>query len=105
MWDYVTFFRNNPDKLNILVDYIQSMKMKMNTKIMKTIDVLYNVPSDGSDFELIKYAGIVNKLITDTNENKLKKEKQLNEISDDDSNIKQNYNPDYNQREYAFYKY
>ena len=102
MWDYVTFFRNNLDKLNILVDYIQSMKMKMNTKIMKIIDVLYNVPSDGSDFELIKYAGIVNKLITDTNENKLKKEKQLNENSDDDSNIKQNYDPDYNQREYAF---
>nr|QBK88479.1 MAG: YqaJ-like recombinase domain protein [Mimivirus LCMiAC01] len=41
MWDYVIFFRENPDKTEILTEYINSMPIKYNKKIMKIIEELY----------------------------------------------------------------
>lgn len=41
MWDYVLFFRENNDKLKILLDYIDSMPIKKNKSIMETIENLY----------------------------------------------------------------
>ncbi len=42
MWDYVLFFRQNKDKLDILVQFIESRVVKNNKKIMAVIEKLYN---------------------------------------------------------------
>ena len=44
MWDYVIFFRNNKDKLNLLVEYIETQKYKKDqeNKIMNIVDKLYH---------------------------------------------------------------
>jgi len=69
MWDYVEFFRADSHKTDILVKYIDSLKMKYNNKIMKVVEELYNVPKDTSD-------DLINKLIENKNKkNMLKDEK------------------------------
>jgi len=42
MWGYVIFFRKNPDKLDLLLDFINTRKIKYNKEIMKFIENLYD---------------------------------------------------------------
>ncbi len=42
MWKYVEFFRKNSDKLDILVGYIDSLKIKTNKKIMAIVEKIYD---------------------------------------------------------------
>jgi putative phage-type endonuclease len=55
VWNYVLFFRENKDKLKILVDYIESRPKKMNKDIMNVIEKLYKKsdPSYNKQIELI----------------------------------------------------
>lgn len=69
MWNYVEFFRKNKDKQDILINYINSMKLKMNAKIMKIIDDIYTVPKPGSAFEVKKYDDMIKQLVNDSVEN------------------------------------
>lgn len=43
MWDRVIFFRNNPEKLNLFVRYIESRKRKITKDIMKVADQIINI--------------------------------------------------------------
>lgn len=45
MWKYVEFFRENEDKMKLLLEYIDKQSIKKNSKIMDVIDNLYNVKS------------------------------------------------------------
>lgn len=40
IWNYVLFFRENKDKYQILLDYIDSLDRKDNSKIMEKIESL-----------------------------------------------------------------
>ena len=103
MWNYVTFLRNNSDKLELLLDYIQSMKMKYNVKIMKIVDVLCNVPTDGSEYEVTKYNRIIENIIKEIEDNntknKLIKEREKKENSSGDSSLRKQV---INSKDYAF---
>jgi hypothetical protein len=98
MWDYVEFFRANADKLNILVEYIESMPRKMNDKIMKTISAIYDIPKNKSESENEKYLEMINKIIAETTQNKIKKQKDLENklLEDKDDHI------EFNNTTYAF---
>ena len=52
VWNYVTFFRENKDKLQILLDYINSRNRKVNKDIMNIMDKIYNVNSADYDKQL-----------------------------------------------------
>jgi putative phage-type endonuclease len=40
MWNYVLYFRNNPDKFTILQEYVDSLSTKYNKKIMEVVEHL-----------------------------------------------------------------
>jgi hypothetical protein len=85
MWDYVEFFRGNKDKLDILLNYIASLKIKTNNKIMKVIETLANIPPkniDNYDTNIIIYNDYINKIIKETLENNMNN--KLNEVNEDD---------------------
>jgi putative phage-type endonuclease len=67
MWDYVEFFRENKDKLDILVSYIDSRTIKRNKEIMDTIDKLYRTDAP-------RYKRYIRKLKEDIKESKIKKD-------------------------------
>jgi len=66
MWKYVLFFRKHPDKLEILVNYINSLNKKMNNKIMSTVRNLYYTKKKN-------YDKIVKKIVRDTKRNESKR--------------------------------
>ncbi|ARF09798.1 YqaJ-like viral recombinase domain [Indivirus ILV1] len=43
MWNYVSFFRKNKDKLDLFVKYIESLPIKKNKLIMNVAEKLYNI--------------------------------------------------------------
>jgi len=47
MWGYILFLRDHKDKLDLLVEFIDSLKIKKNTLIMETIQKLCNNKSKG----------------------------------------------------------
>ncbi len=49
MWDYVLFFRLHPNKFVLLQNYMNTMGIKYNEKIMKCIDLIYK----GNDGEVL----------------------------------------------------
>jgi len=71
MWNYVLYFRANKDKLQILLDYIESRKIKRNKEIMPVVDKLYN----NKDIECI---------IKDIELAKIKKEVEVTDYNDDE---------------------
>lgn len=75
VWDQILFFRKNSDKLDILVDYINSMEKKKNKEIMEIIQTLcsYNDPN---------YKIKINEIMAMIKERKNKKEKEKS--NDDD---------------------
>ncbi len=74
MWDYVEFFRNNEDKLQIFKDYLDSRPKKINDDIMNVIAKLYNTNAPN-------YTNIVANILKNIDINKEKKEKKLKEKS------------------------
>ena len=69
MWNYVLFLRANPDKIQIFNEYVNSLDMKYNKKIMKVVDDICNDKD-------INYHKTIANLISSTvanNENKKKK--------------------------------
>ena len=56
MWDYVTFFRNSKEMMDILLKYINTRKIKRNKDIMAVMDKLYNTTDP-------KYNEYVNELL------------------------------------------
>lgn len=42
VWNYVLYLRENKDKLKILLDFIESRKIKRNKEIMPVVDRLFN---------------------------------------------------------------
>jgi hypothetical protein len=84
MWKYVTYFRDNQDKANIVFEYIASLGMKQrskaerdnNDKIMKIYDTVCNEPdNEAPDKEHKKYAKYIAQLINDTQNNLNKNDK------------------------------
>lgn len=67
IWNYVLFLRQNPDKLKIFVDYVESMSMKRNEKIMDLVENLFN---DSGDPDLLET------IAKQTKENQKKKEEK-----------------------------
>jgi hypothetical protein len=77
-WDYVTYFRENQDKSNIVFEYIDSLNMKPrskaesdnNEKIMKLYETVCNEPdNDAPDKEHNKYAAYIANIIKETDTN------------------------------------
>jgi putative phage-type endonuclease len=54
MWNYVMFFKNNKDKLQILTDYIDSRKIKRNKEIMEVVQQLYDTNNPQYDMNIAK---------------------------------------------------
>lgn len=52
MWDYVLFFRENEDKLQLLVDYINSRERKKNKEIMGIVEKLYRTTDPSYDKQI-----------------------------------------------------
>ncbi|QKF93790.1 YqaJ-like viral recombinase domain protein [Fadolivirus algeromassiliense] len=77
VWDYVLFFRANKDKLQILVDYIESREKKKNKEIMEVVSKICNPTDPNYD----KYIDNINKDIIAA---KVKKETKQLENGDDD---------------------
>ena len=71
MWNYVVFFRENEDKLNILSDYIDSRTRKFNDDIMNVVKILCDVNNDNYDI-------LVNEIV-----HKIKSSKKCNRIKID----------------------
>lgn len=90
MWNYVTFFRNNKDKLQILKDYIDSQIKKNNKDIMNVVSQLYNTND-------VNYNTIVDKVIDNQKAAKIKKDIKDNNKNDnsymfvDTDNTKKSY--------------
>jgi len=82
MWDYVLFFRKNKNKLDLLIKYIDNMKVKKNKEIMEFVDKLYN----GKNVNIKKksnklfdnYMFIDNDKITKVEKRKVIKKKTIN---------------------------
>lgn len=72
IWGYVTFFRNNEDKKKLFLDYVNSLNKKMNDKIMKVCEEIY-------DCENPKYKENIDRIIKETygNKNKPKYEDEV----------------------------
>ena len=66
VWDYVLFFRSNKEKLELLVEYIESRETKRNKDIMAVIDKLFNTNSP-------EYDNFIVSLINDIEASKNKK--------------------------------
>lgn len=61
MWSYVEFFRSNKSKLDILLNYIDSLSLKTSKKIMKVVEELAKIPKPGTAEEIL-YNEYINKL-------------------------------------------
>lgn len=77
VWNYVLFFRENKDKLDILLNYINSRKRKVNKDIMNIMDQLYSV-------DVPDYGKIIQTILTETEignrkRKQVKKKWKLNE--------------------------
>ena len=77
VWNYVLFLRENKDKLQIVLDYIDSRPKKKNKDIMDTIDKICNINEKN-------YNMILKNILDDIKLAKLKKEKKLQEKSFDE---------------------
>lgn len=87
MWDYVEFFRANPDKCEILLNFINSMKMKYNKQIMKVAEELSDIPKTISVIDRDRYTKAVKKIIADTETNMLNNKKFTpDEVEEEDDN-------------------
>lgn len=76
MWNYVEFFRANKDKQDILLNYINSMKLKMNSKIMKIVGDLYCIPKEGGTQEgADKYNNTIKRILDEIVSNNTSKER------------------------------
>lgn len=75
MWDYVLFLRSNPDKLKILIDYIDSRKIKRNKEIMAVVTKLYDVKDPN-------YNTYIKMILDDTLNGKTKKETIIEDPND-----------------------
>lgn len=95
MWKYVEFFRSNNDKQDILMNFINSMKLKINKKIMKVVDDIYTIPQkDATEDEKIKYYNKIQEILDDITQNNINKEKSAKEKECDDGK--------FNNTSYAF---
>lgn len=72
MWNYVLFFRENKDKLDILVNYIENMKTKYNKEIMQIVEKIYNVTNPN-------YNKILSDIIKETEKNKIQADQRKEE--------------------------
>jgi putative phage-type endonuclease len=80
MWNYVLFFRSNIDKLDILVNYINSRTTKRTKDIMNIVDQLYDNSSPKYD-DFIK--SIVEEIaIGKTKVMRMKEKKKLNRLEE-----------------------
>jgi putative phage-type endonuclease len=43
MWDYVKFFRSNPIQCELFSEYLKSLSIKKNIKVMDVVEKLYNM--------------------------------------------------------------
>ena len=81
MWKRVVYYRGNKDKLELLNEYIDSMKIKMNKKIMQVIDKIYNLQYMGQDTN--EYKKIISEIRNEITENKNKKQVNKKEEHND----------------------
>lgn len=65
LWQQVEYFRKNEDKTKVLTDFIDSLLVKSNTKIMNTIEEIMNNSMDSK---------VIKNIIKATEENKIRKE-------------------------------
>lgn len=80
VWGYVTYFRENLDKANVVFDHIESMSLKSNSKIMEIFETVTNEPTENdSDKKHKQYAKYIAQLMKDTEENEKKKKKKEKE--------------------------
>jgi len=66
MWNFVLFFRNNKDKLDLFMEYINSLQTKRNKDIMYVAEKLAN--TNASD-----YKEYIKSLKINVDNNKIKK--------------------------------
>jgi uncharacterized protein (UPF0147 family) len=65
LWQQVEYFRKNEDKTKVLTDFIDSLLVKSNTKIMNTIEEIMNNSMDSK---------VIKNILKATEENKIRKE-------------------------------
>jgi len=75
-WKQVEYFRNNQEKTKILTDFIDSLLVKSNTKIMNIIDDIMNNPIDSR---------VIKNILKSTADNKIKKEESIKRKADKES--------------------
>lgn len=81
MWDYVIFFRRNDEKLSLLTQFIDSLRIKSNKTIMSFIDDLF-VGKVQTESDMKKKLKGNTKINTSFNENTL-----FNFVDEDDTSI------------------
>ena len=69
IWSYVTFFRENMDKANIVFDYINNLSIKKNTHIMEVYEKVCNPPSKNAKKEYKEYKKYIKNLIKEIEKN------------------------------------
>ena len=75
IWNYVLFLRKNKDKLQLLVNFIESLKTKFNKEIMIVISKL----CDSEDPNYDNFIESLNKIIKNNKEKALKRLEELND--------------------------
>ena len=80
MWDYVEFFRKYPDKKKILEDYIDSLNIKKNDKIMDVVKKLYEQNPNTTE-------QLTNTILNNNVYKKVKKNKDVKYIAPDEDVI------------------
>jgi len=69
IWNYVIFLKNNPDKLVLFNNYINSLYIKKNKDIMIVIDKICNVSDPNYDNNIINLIKDINKLKSNNDNN------------------------------------
>jgi len=65
MWDYVIFLRNNKDKTDLLMNYINTRTRKMNKDIMSVVEKIYNTTAPNYDLMIRDLVNTVNGVVVD----------------------------------------
>lgn len=75
VWNYVEYLRKNGDKSKIIFDYIESMPIKNNKKIMSLIDFICNEPDENKNKD--KYNSKILEIIEETQKNNKNKKPKI----------------------------
>jgi len=99
MWNYVTYFRNNQDKLNMLIDYIDNRPngrttIKKEDEIMNVVDKIYNKQDKNYDTTINNIKNTIKKWTT---QKSLRQQPSRKLIKDKKNSKINTFNKNYNQ--------